>query len=64
MTQREAAVSGRGVTGQIPALVTIGGRREPQGQRRRHFPVCLKYLRSGGAWFFFAGINNPSPLRK
>jgi hypothetical protein len=23
----------------------------------------LKYRRSGGAWFFFAGINRPSALR-
>ena len=29
-----------------------------------HFRVCLKYLKSGGAWFFLAGISIPSPLRK
>src|SRR5260370_17719796 len=26
--------------------------------------TCLKYLKSGGAWSFFVGIKNPSPLRK
>jgi hypothetical protein len=26
--------------------------------------VCLKYLKSGGAWSFLAGISSPSPLRK
>jgi hypothetical protein len=32
--------------------------------RDRYFCVCLKYLKSGGAWFFLAGIKSPSPLRK
>jgi hypothetical protein len=31
---------------------------------RGHFAVDLKYLKSGGAWFFLAGIRSPSPLRK
>ena len=26
----------------------------------RHFCDCLKYFKSGGAWFFFAGIRLPS----
>jgi hypothetical protein len=29
-----------------------------------HFCVCLKYLRSGGAWPFLEGIRRPSLLRK
>src|SRR5258708_5068717 len=32
--------------------------------RARHFRVCLKYLKSGGAWSLLAGISIPSPLRK
>jgi hypothetical protein len=28
---------------------SIRGRREREGRRRRHFPVGLKYLKSGGA---------------
>src|SRR5262245_38748713 len=30
---------------------------------RVHFPVCLKYDRSGGAWPFLLGISLPSALR-
>jgi hypothetical protein len=30
----------------------------------RHFWGCLKYLKSGGAWSFLAGISMPSALKK
>ncbi len=29
----------------------------------RRYCVCLKYDRSGGAWFFLDGISLPSALR-
>jgi hypothetical protein len=28
----------------------------PRRKARRQFCVCLKYFRSGGFWFFLAGI--------
>jgi hypothetical protein len=37
------------------------GRDRPD-LRARHFLVCLKYLKSGGAWSFLAGIKKSSAL--
>ena len=35
----------------------------PTPIRADHFWVCLKYFKSGGAWFFLVGMRLPSALR-
>ncbi len=59
-----ATVATMGIEAESPASLRLALALGPWGrQSARHF-CDLKYRKSGGAWFFFAGINNPSPLRK
>jgi hypothetical protein len=44
------------------ALACHPAAHDRPARRDRHFRVCLKYLKSGGAWSFLAGINKSSAL--